>query len=109
MPGEKIVSAWCVEYHEIGALTELRCLLFQCLEAIADEDPKRGAGKFNTAALLRFHAVLEVAVEGALAGIEIEGGHFRALVSKSDGDVHRGRRLSGAALFIGEDDTMRGS
>jgi hypothetical protein len=47
-------------------------------------------------------------VQRALARIEIDRGHFRALIGQRDGDVDGGGRLAGAALFIGEDDTMRG-
>ena len=43
----------------------------------------------------------------ALAGIEVDRRHARALVGEGHGDVDRRRRLAGAALFIGEDDAMR--
>jgi len=54
------------------------------------------------AAFLSFGAVLAIAVESALARIQIDRGHLRPLVCKRDRDMHSGGGFSGAALFIGE-------
>jgi hypothetical protein len=52
-------------------------------------------------------AILEIAGHGALAAVEVERGDAMARCGKRDRGVDRGRRLAGAALFIGENDEMR--
>src|SRR5690606_41681707 len=100
MAGKRIVASGRVENDEVSALPELGRLFFQSFDRVADEYPERGAGKFDAAPLLGFDPVFEVAIEGALTRIEIERSDFRALVGEGHGDVHRGRRFSGATLFI---------
>ena len=52
-------------------------------------------------------AVFEIAGHGPLAAVEVERGDAMARGGEGDGGVDRGRRLAGAALFIGENDEMR--
>ena len=55
----------------------------------------------------RSGTVLEVAGHRPLSGVEVERAHAVAGRGKRDRRMHRGRRLAGAALFVGEDDEMR--
>ncbi len=52
-------------------------------------------------------AVVEIAAERALAGVEVERGDPPAGRGQRDRAVHRGGRLAGAAFLIGENDEMR--
>ena len=52
-------------------------------------------------------AVLEIAGHRALAAVEVERADAVAGCGERDRRMDRGRRLAGAALFVGEDDEMR--
>jgi hypothetical protein len=67
---------------------------------------KRALGKVTPRRRSVSAAILEIAMQCALARIEIERGDLRALIGQRDGDVDGSGRFAGAALFIGEDDTM---
>ena len=87
-------------------LPQLFGKIVQTFHAIVAVDAEAGAGQRDAAPFHRLCAVLEIAVHGALACVEIDRRHPRALVGERDCDVDRRGRLAGAALFVGEDDAV---
>ena len=67
-----------------------------------------GVGQVDLAPALRSRRDFRDSGAGALARIEIDRGDPRAAIGQRDRDMHRGGRFAGPALFVGEDDAVRG-
>ena len=106
--GEGIVAARRVEQHEVHALAHLGGEIVERFHAVPLEHGEVHVGQGDAAAAFGFGAVFKVAVQGALARVKIDRSDPRALIGERDGDVHGSGRLASAALFVGEDDTVRG-
>ena len=103
-----IVAAGRVEDHEVHALGRARRVSASSSSTVSPSNTsKRAPGSSIAAAALGLGAVLEIAVQRALARIEVDRRDLRALIGQRDRDVHRGGRLAGAALLVGEDDAVR--
>ncbi len=61
----------------------------------------------DVAPLRRLFAILEIAVKGALARVEIDPRDAPALTRQRDREMHGAGRFARPALFIGKDDTVR--
>jgi hypothetical protein len=58
------------------------------------------------APFLRFCTIFAIAVEGALAHVQVERGNLGPLIGERHRHVHGGGGFPGAALLIGENYTM---
>ena len=54
-------------------------------------------------------AVLDIAGEGALAAVGVDGGDALTGLEEGHRDMHGGGGLAGAALLVAEDDDVRGA
>ena len=110
--GERVVAAGRVEDDEVGRAGEiarrnLGDLRFERVDRFSVEHRKVHARQLDIAPRAGLGAVFEIARERALAVVEVDRRHPRPAIGQRDRDVHRGRRLAGAALLVGEDDPVR--
>ncbi len=84
-------------------------LLLQRLYAVAVEHREGCASAARSRPLLGLACVLEIAIERALARIEIDRRDFGPAVGQRDRNVHGRGRSARAALLAGEDDTIGGA
>ncbi|GAM03983.1 hypothetical protein MBENS4_0981 [Novosphingobium sp. MBES04] len=107
MAREGVVAARRVEDQEIIAFRNLLGEVVKLVEVLPVIDRETRARQRDTALLLGLDPVFEVAVQGALARIEIDRGDLGPLVGKRDGHMNGGGGLARPTLFVCEDDTMR--
>ena len=107
MASEGIVAPRRVYDEEVLSLGDFLAQIVKVVGIRSVEYGKPCAGQSYGTLALRLGAVFEIAVERTLTLIEIDRGNFRTLIGERDGDMNRGRRLAGPALFIRKDNTVR--
>jgi pantoate--beta-alanine ligase len=105
--GVGIVAAGRVDDDDLDVGRQAVELGLDRLGFVGIERFVRRHDEVDAEALHRLGAVVEIAAEGALAGVEVESGDPAAGGGERDGAVHGRGRLAGAAFLIGENDEMR--
>ena len=105
--GDRVVAAGRVDDDDVGVFATAPDRRVQRPLAMVLEHFVAGLRQIAFEPAHRRVAVLEIAGHGALAAVEVERADAVAGRGERDRGVDRGRRLAGAALFIGEDDEMR--
>ncbi len=106
-PGMGIVAAGRVDDDDVDALRYPLHLRLDRLALVGIECLVGGRDEIDSEPLHRLGPIVEIAAQGALAGVEIESGDPPPGGGERDGAVDRGGRLAGAAFLIGENDEMR--
>ena len=116
--GQEAVGAGAVDDHIVGLAAEatedrleadpvllLRLLAVHLLGRCEEEMPRHR--QRHAVALHGGRAVRQVARQGPLPGVEVDGADLVAQPQQGDDQMHRGRGLAGTALLAADDDDMR--
>ncbi len=77
MPRERVVAPRCVDDEEIGTLGQTNQLRAKLLDRLAAEHIEPRCRQIDSASRRSGNAILQIAMEGPLAVIEIEPGNLR--------------------------------
>ena len=105
--GERIVAARRIDNQKIMAVRELRQPRVERVGIdVADHVERRGRQVDRTPRRGR-DPIVEIAMEGTLAVIEVDARDARAHRHQRHRDMHRAGRFARTAFFIGKNDHMR--
>src|SRR3546814_2144816 len=104
---EDIVAPRRVGDEIVGALGQARDRGVEFVDGRALEHLEARHRQRDVAALRRAGAILQIAMEGALARVEVEPGDAPDLAGERHREMYRAGRFARAALFSAEEDVMR--
>ena len=105
--GDRIVTSGRIDHDEIRAAADPGHFLVQARRCHQAERDMPRRGQINLPPACRGFAIVEIACHGLLAGIKVNRCNAVAGALQRNRSMHRRRRLSRAALFIGEDNYVR--
>ena len=104
--GKFIVAPGRVDNQEIHARAQRITQRVQFRHSSAAKHLEAGAGQAHLPLGGGFRAVFQIAVQRALARIQIDRRHLRPQMRQRDGHMHGGGGFARAALFIGKNDAV---